>query len=89
MNLTVSNYDTKRNSADTINQLEFVAEELSDVQERIDITNGFSKLAVSHSYDDFTYKAANMINYNLSTKNISYENFNMDSYQNRHNSVNI
>lgn len=89
MNLVVSNYDAKRNSTDTINQMECVAEELSDVQDKIDITNCFSNLASSHSYDDSAYKSANMINYNLSTKTISYENFNMDSYKNRNNNVNI
>lgn len=87
MNFTTSIIDVKGNAADFINQLEFVSVELSDVQEEVNVTNGFSKLAVGRSYGDSTYSAANMINYDLSTKTISYENFNMDSYKNRNSSL--
>lgn len=89
MNFTVSITNVKNNTDDFIDQLEFVSEELSDVQDEMNVTNGFSKLSVSRSYGDSTYTAANMINYNLSTKTISYENFNKDSYENRNNSVSI
>ena len=89
MNFTTSNIDMKRNINDSMNQLEFVSEELSDVQGEVSTINSFSMLDINRSYGDSTYAKANMINYNLSTKTISYENFNQDSYMNRNNSVSI
>jgi len=44
MNFTLSSLDEKRN-VEIINQLEFVSEELSDVQEELNTINGFSVLA--------------------------------------------
>lgn len=53
------------------------------IQEEPDIVNGYSMVDINRSYGGSTLAAANMVNYDLSTKTISYENFNMNSYENR------
>lgn len=64
-------------------QLELIEEVLSDVQEENTEINGYSMLDSNHVYGDSTYSEANMVNYNITTKVTSFENFNMNSYQNR------
>lgn len=63
-----------------VNQVEFASSALSDVQESVDES---SLLDAKNGYGGSTYELANMINYDLSTKVISCENFDMNSYPNR------
>jgi len=78
INLTTINTNAKEVRKGSTNQMELVSETLSVVQDA-------SALTSSSSYSTSNYAAANMINYNLSTRTVSYENFNKDSYKNRSN----
>lgn len=82
-NVGAFNIDTEFDTNDLTNQWEFVYEELSEIQEEPNVVNGFSMVDVNRSYGGSTLAEANMVNYDLSTKSISYENFNMNSYENR------
>ena len=86
MNCISYSTDEKTNSVDYTNQLKFVCEESSVILEELNTINGFSVLDIKRSYGNSTYANANMVNYNLSTKTISYENFNQNSYENRNSS---
>ncbi len=85
INLTTINTNAKEVRNGSTNQMELVSETLSVVQEASNIVNSYSALTSSSSYSTSNYAAANMINYNLSTRTVSYENFNKDSYENRSN----
>ena len=80
-NVGAFNIDTEFDTNDLTNQWEFVYEELSEIQEEPNVVNGFSMVDVNRSYGGSTLAEANMVNYDLSTKSISYENFNMNSYE--------
>ena len=83
MNFIEDNFSDIKNKDELINQLKIVSDELSKEQKEINTINSFSKMSASSKYDNSTYETANMVNYDLSSKSISYEYFNMDSYKNR------
>lgn len=85
INLTTINTNAKEVRNGSTNQMELVSETLSVVQDASNIVNSYSALTSCSSYSTSNYAAANMINYNLSTRTVSFENFNKDSYENRSN----
>lgn len=64
-------------------QLELVSETLSERQEENIGANGYSLENISRGYGDSAYSSANMINYNLDTQTTTFENFDINSYDNR------